>query len=449
VRSVQPVAYQPKTGEAPPARSGAEEGEILAAAPLQLTPGPAPQGFDAEVSEPVDRSTGLGLDQLEAMALGNHPAVVEQRARVRAARGNWYQVGLPMNPVAQYQSDEIGAGGHSGLHSLQVSQTWVTANKLGLARGVAAAEVRREQADLERTELQVRTSVRTAFIAALIAQQRVEQTGGLRRLAERSMQSAQAMLDAAEVSRISLLQSQVATERAQLAYENALAGEQAARRRLTAASGRGAEITAPLRGDLERLLPELPWESLLEELVASSPETAAAEAELDRARRALQLACAQVTPNVTSVAGVGIDAGSDRAFARFGVSLPLPLRNRNEGNIAQARAEITAANAALGRVQFDLGQRLAQAVGRYRVARSRVETLRETVVPRAEETLELSRKAFEAGESNFQELLIVQRTLFQARLDALDAVEQAGQAAAEIDGMLVNTSSPTGSLATR
>lgn len=385
---------------------------------------------------PEIMSTG-DLAGFEATAMASHPAIIQQRALVQSARGQWVQAGLPINPTAQYQSDEIGNDETSGIHSLQFNQTWITANKLGLAQRVAVANLRKAEAQLRRTELKVLTSVRIAYIAALVAQERVDQTRQLVDLADKSVASVEAMLQAAEVSKIALLQSQTAADQASIAFENSLANQQASIRHLKASIGVDVVIADRLAGDALSMLPEMPWESMLAELVASSPEMSSAGSELERAQRALQLACAQSTPNVTTQVGVGYDASTDDTFAVLGLSVPLPIRNRNQGNIASARADINAAGAAISKTEADLASRLASATGRYSTARHRVEVMRDAILPRAEETMELSRKAFEVGESSFLELLTSQQTLSQTRLNLLDAIEQARTAAAEIDGLLV------------
>ena len=149
------------------------------------------------------------------------------------------------------------------------------------------------------------------------------------------------------------------------------------------------------------------------------------------------MACAQVTPNVTGQFGAGIDTASDDAYAVINLSVPLPIRNRNQGNIRTARAQITATSAASERTRLDLESRLAGAVGRYQSARQRYQRLQTKVLPSADETFELSQAAFQAGESNYLQLLTAQRTLIGTELRILEALEQAREAAAEIDGLLV------------
>lgn len=457
---VSPVAYHDDaafTDTSPIADTPPSLGEILAQeqvqSPSDSSAVDAPLVFDdasvvlddgavvvddaAVVVETV--SSGLTLDQIEAMALASHPAVAEARAQVNVARGQYVQAGLPFNPQLQYQSQEIGNEGASGLHSVSVYQQIVTANKLDLAQQVQSQEIQRESARLRVAQLQVLTRVRAAFAQTLVAQQRAALTNRIVQLAEKSVDSVEALVEAQEVSRVALLQSRVEAEQARITAENAQTRYLASRRTLAASAGISPRSIGALAGEISEQgkLPETPWESLIEEISRTSPEIAAAGSELQRARWALQLACAQVTPNVTGQLGVGYDAGTDDTFAVVGVTVPLPIRNRNQGNIRSARAEIQAAAAAIERTQLSLDRRLAAAVGRYQVARQRYERLQESVIPDAEETFELSQRAFEAGETDYLQLLTAQRTLFNTRLTMLDALSDAKTALAEIEGLLV------------
>ena len=420
-----------------------DEPIVREAEPVEGAVAPEPLQFQPAMSLPVADGTlsvggdSLTLQQLEASALASHPAMRRARAQVNSRRGQYVQAGLPFNPVLQYQSEEIGNEGSSGLHSLRVNQQFVTANKLGIAQQVQAYEVQKQQAQLRVAELRVLTRIRTEFAAAAVSQRRTELTTQIVELAERSLQSVQSLVDAKEVSNVSLLQAKVELDQARVNAENAATQLQADRRALAAAAGMPELPPADLAIDRGETLEEAPWELLLSELEASSPELAAAGSELERARWAMQLACAQVTPNITGQLGVGVDAATDNTYAIVGVSVPLPIRNRNEGNIQTARADIAAASAAIEQTRLSLDGRLADAVGRYQTARQRYEQLLSRIVPNAEETYRLSQQSFAAGESDFLQLLTVQRTLFTTRLSVLDALRQAKLAAAEIEGLLI------------
>ena len=216
--------------------------------------------------------------------------------------------------MLQYQSDEIGNEDATGLHSVQMSQQFVTANKLGIAQQVQAREIQKQQAALRIAELRVLTRVRAAFATAIVSQRRAKIADQIVELAEKSIESVNALLDAEEVSKIALLQARVEAEQARITAENARTQLQANLRTLAAAAGMQTLPPGPLSGNVGDDLTAAPWEALLAEISTNSPELSRAGSELERAKWSLQLACAQVTPNVTGTVGVGVDAATDDTF---------------------------------------------------------------------------------------------------------------------------------------
>ncbi|MEM6471861.1 MAG: TolC family protein [Planctomycetota bacterium] len=383
------------------------------------------------------QATAWSLQDAEAVALQTHPAIRKQRSTLQAARGQFVQAGLPFNPVAQYLSEEIGNDDSTGLHSLTISRQFATANRLGIAQQVQVREYQKQQARLRSAELRVTNDVRTAFALALVAQQRTELSREILKLAAKSEAAVKDLVDAEEASKLSLLQAKVETEQTRIDFENAAARHRAALRVLAAAVGDPSIEESRLLGELQTPDSDQPWAPLLQQLSANSPELSLATAELDRARCALQLACAQVVPNITGQAGVGYDSMTDDTFAVVGVSVPIPIRNRNQGNIQSARARISAAADAIDETQLSLERRLASSVGQYEIAKQQYERLSDSVIPAAEEAYELAVQAYEVGEADYLQLLTAQRTLFEKRLRQLDASGRAAAAANQIDTWLV------------
>ena len=182
------------------------------------------------------------------------------------------------------------------------------------------------------------------------------------------------------------------------------------------------------------LLNELPWQATANEVLSLAPQLATASAKLEQARWALRLACAQVTPNVTGTVGVGYDAATDDTFARIGISVPLPIRNRNQGNIRAARASMTTASEGITAKQLQLQKSLADSIGNYQVARQTYQRIRDEISPAASESYELARTAFVSGETDFLKVLNAQKTWFDTQLSALNAFETAQKENAEIQG---------------
>ena len=384
-----------------------------------------------------DQSQAISLEQLESIAIAQHPSLSKYRSRIDVAKGKRLQAGLPYNPTLQYQSQEIGNDGSSGIHSVSVSQRFVTGDKLAIGQQVQTHVVNQQQSELARRTLQVRTEVQVKFAQALLEQQRVDLSLQIQSLADQSVQTVSELVEAGEVSRVALLQAKVEAQRAKLTSDNAHLELTGARRELAASVSIAVLPDQRLSGAVSDDLSDAPWESLLSELLATSPELAAAGSQLQQAQQTLHLTCAQNIPDVTAQFGLGVDTATDDTFASLGVSVPLPIRNRNQGNIHSARANIAVADASLSQIELDLSRRLADAVARYQVAKQRYQRLRQTVLPLANESFQLSMDAFRAGETNYLELLTAQRSLFKTRLSAIEALAQAQQAIAEINGQLV------------
>ncbi len=168
----------------------------------------------------------------------------------------------------------------------------------------------------------------------------------------------------------------------------------------------------------------------------------AANARIYQARCYLQRQIVEPRPNV-SVQGLynfvdnGIDGDPDAGLA---VSLPLPLWNKNEGNIASARQELIAAEQLLTQTQLRIKQELAVVMEQYNRASSQVAYLRDQILPRVQKTLDLTRQTYEAGEVSFVALLTVQRTYTQNKLAYLEALATLRRAEVDLRGMLLSGS---------
>jgi cobalt-zinc-cadmium efflux system outer membrane protein len=122
------------------------------------------------------------------------------------------------------------------------------------------------------------------------------------------------------------------------------------------------------------------------------------------------------------------------------VLMPLPIFNRNTGAIRQAESEAVAAERALAQLELDLQNRLAPVFERYASAAVRVRRYRESVLPMAQESLDLVRRRYEGGEDPFLNLLNAQRTFFETNLQYLESLRELRSATAEIDGLLLRGS---------
>jgi cobalt-zinc-cadmium efflux system outer membrane protein len=390
---------------------------------------------------PADASAGdqLTLAQVEEMAQSFHPTMRAAAGQLQAARGNWLQVGLKPNPEIGYSGAEIGNEGQAGQQGGYFSQEFVTANKLGLNRAVAAREVAAAEQRLEQIRLQVLTTARLGYIEALAAERAVALARQLNEIAMQSVRVSELRLKALAIPRSTLLQSQIESESAALVEQQATQRREAAWRRLGATAGLEGERPRELEDVFARPLPEFEWDPAREQLMSNSPELAELRFAVERAQLAVERASAGRVPNVNLQAGAAFDNATDDTIANVQVSIPLPVFNRNQGAIVQACGELAAARAALQARELLLTQRLAAALRDYGTARQRVVRYTETILPTARETLGMTNQGYQQGELEYLQVLSVQQMYAQTNGAYLQALETAWKNWAQIEGMLVGT----------
>jgi cobalt-zinc-cadmium efflux system outer membrane protein len=413
----------------------------LLAEPRDLSAESAP-----EVLPPAESRPGLGLAELEQLALERNPSLARAASVVAAARGRWLQVGLPPNPTTGYEGQQIGSGGKAEQHGIVVTQEVVRGGKLQLNRAVANQEIERAAQELLAQQQRVRTDVRIAFYQVLLAQRQIDVTRELLGVAQQGVATAQLLTRSGETSRVDVLQSQLELENALIVVETARNRHSAAWQSLAAVVGEPGLPPQPLAGDAYAPPCAYDRQEILQRLLNTSPEVGAALANIDRARYALQRAIAEPRPNVNfeGLFNVQDNGIGGRPDAGLRMTLPVPLWDKNQGQIIQAQHELAAARQALAQLELELQARLAPVFERYANARVQVERYRSRILPTARESFELKRKLYQAGEIDYDNLLSVQRTYSQTNLDYLGVLRDLRVAEAELDGLLL-----TGSLQSR
>lgn len=429
----------------------------LGSAPVAVRPSDAGSSFQQRVeagqattdNQQGDNQQGDGQDEyqltlpaLENMALGANPSLGRASAAVAAARGAAVQAGLPFNPTVGYEGQQIGSGGLAEQHGVLVSQEFLRHEKRTLSREVACREVQMAEYRYMAQRARVLTDVRIAYYRVLRAQRQIDANTALLKIAEQAHKAAKALVEAKEIARTDELQAQIEVEVAQNALSNARDQHQSAWNQLMAVTGQSQLQVVALDGDLFAPGRDLEFDAVLAWLRGRSPEVAVATANVERARLYWQRQRAEPHPNLSvqslyNFVDNGIGGKPDAAVA---VSVPVPLYNRNQGAIQEARYQVVVAERSLAQLELALQQRLAPVFERYSIAQNSVQQYGQRILPAAGEVLQLTQKTFEVGEIGFTNLLLAQRSYRQQQLLYLDAAEALRVAEAEIDGLLLSGS---------
>lgn len=378
---------------------------------------------------------GTTLAEAVFLAQTSNPALREASAKVGVAQGNAVQVGLPPNPTF-FTSSPQWAGSIS-QYNWVLGQDFITAGKLGLNRSVAYRSVEQAQLDFTRTRFEVLTGVRRAFYVAAAAQRRNEVLGQLTQVAARTRDVGKKLLQAGEANSADTTLLDIEHDKAEMAYRNSAATLAAARKQLTATIGVPELDLGSLQFDLTVELPDYEFEALRQGVVDQNAIAAIAAVEIRKSQFQLRRATAEPWPNFNIQAGYQYSVEGpryDQGFGQFTTSLP--LWNRNQGGIQSARADIARAQAGLQRVENELSQQTAVALGQYLAASERVKIYEQQLLPKSREVFRVNGSLFEQGQTDFLRLLQAQKTLIEVDLGYVEAQEARLTAAATIAGLL-------------
>lgn len=384
---------------------------------------------------------GLTLAELEQLACQSNPSIKRFNALVAAARGDAFQAGRLPNPLVGYEGQQIGSKGQAEQHGLQVSQDIVRREKRSLDKSIAAQQIAVAEQQLAVQQWRVINDVRLAFYRVLSTQQQIATINELKEVAEKARDIAAQLFKAEEVAKTDVLLAEVEVQRAMLQQSDAELARQSAWQQLTAVVGQPIAMQ-PLEGDLFATETNIDFDQALATMTTQSPEVLALQAKIYQAQCVLQRQIVEPRPDV-SVQGLYnfVDNGIDgRPDAGLAVAIPLPLWNRNEGAIQSARQQLVAAQQQLGQVQLRLQQELAPIFEQYSRSRALVSYQQQQILPRLAQTLDLSRKAYEAGETSYISVLTVQREYAQNKLAYLEALENLRKTEINLQGMLLKDS---------
>lgn len=378
---------------------------------------------------------GTTLDQVVEMAVANSPNLREARAQVDSAMGEAIQVGLYPNPMLTFQSPQI-AGSDSQWNGL-ASQEIVTAGKLRLNRAAAMRAVQQAQYRYQRTYYDLLTAARGGFYTVLVSQERVRVLNMLVDVLTRSTESAERLFRAGLGTRTDSLLFEVERERTEVELLNAQVELATARRELVASIGVPQMVLVQVEGDINQILPDYEFEALRRGVIDRNALAQIARLEVARNRVLLQRARVEPIPNIDVQGGGQRQVnGPPQDQGVLQVEISVPIWNRNQGGIRSAAADIAAATQQVARVQNDLSQETAQALGAYLQARQRVVNYEQEILPRAREIYRISAQAYAQGEFDFLRLLQAQRTFLETNLAYVNSQQERWVAAARIAGLL-------------
>jgi outer membrane protein, heavy metal efflux system len=408
------------------------------------------QTSQTQIANPPDQGQPMTLTDLERMALEGNPTLAQAEAAIRAAEGRRVQAGLMPNPIIGYSGEELAfrAIGEKSEHLGFIEQTIPLGGKLGKSRAIFAQEKNQAEQDAVAQKQRILNAVRVLYYQARGAQELVEVRTQLVKLARDAVKTTGELFNVGQADRPDAAQIRIEAERAELDLIMAENDRDQVWQELAAVIGNPFLKPTRLMGELEKGLPVLNQEELLTSLLSNSPELKRARAGVERARASLTRAKAEIAPDLFLRGGFGYNrellereipnAKRTGPEASVEVGLRIPLWNRNQGGIATAGAELDMAEREVRRVELMLRARFASAYRTYLNAMRVATQYEKQIVPQAQGAYDLYRANFRAMAAAYPQVLIAQRTLFQVRVEYVQALVNTWQNAVLLRGYLLN-----------
>lgn len=381
---------------------------LAAAAP---SAGTAAQGWPSSIS--VDEAVDLALKESTMLRA--------KRQEYRATQANEITAGLRPNPVASYVAEQLGNRNVDPQHTVTLGQPIELGGKRQRRLDSARAASQVTAAELDDLRRQVVAQVKKAFTDLLVADAILNLTAASLRSLDEVERLQRIRAEKGDISELELTRLQLQRFAFERDLVDARQATVAARIALGLAMGRD---TVPpdvvIVGELTRPdgLPDV--EDLRRRALDARPDLKAAEAARIRARADRELARANAWWDVTPQLEYQ-RIGSDNTFG-IGVSVPIRVFDRNQGEVARTRAEIERAEAnreaTLQRVLAEVDTALNQVTS----ARDKLKLLNEVYLPKAQRARDTVEFAYRRGGVSLLDFLDAERAYRDTTLEHVRAL---------------------------
>ena len=327
----------------------------------------------------------FALDELQQMALENSPIIAQYESDITGAIGSAIQAGTHPNPIIGYESDTVGSSSTRDYQGIYVSQLIKTAGKLQLNQAIENVDLMNAQLLYRQARNDLLTQIRRQYFSLLVARESIKINEAIVRFTHESY-------------RIQV--DQVAGGGLAAPFEPEFLRVLAVQARGNLVAARNnyivawKQLTATLNlpdlplGDLADnptiSVPQIDYDNAVSHVLSMNTEARTARNGPMRARLALRLAEVMPVPDVFVFGTFQRDfttPGLPRTSYNTQVGIPLPIFDRNKGNILTARGTLVRATQEVTRVQNDLRSRLADAYGRFDTNRILVGLSRDQILP--------------------------------------------------------------------
>lgn len=366
----------------------------------------------------------LTLETAVAEALASHQLIQAAGAHLSGIEGLRLQAGFRPNPQVFLQTENWRFTGEPGFEPgrdldvyAYMAQPLETGGKRGLRITAAEDDLRVAELEKQALEWSIRQEVRQSFFRALLAQKQLEILLSTGRNFQQIVDYHHVRVEQGAMAEADLIRVQLEQERLSVAFNSAQVEAERARVNLLRAMGTTNReldfelVEPPAAG---RNSPPLDLKALLERAQTKRPEVLLGEANVMRAEAQVAGQKALVKPDWNVLFGYKRTSGYDTILA--GVSVPLPVFNRNQGNILHSSAEVDRARFLLRAAKAQIEAEVNSALVGIRRRRAMLREMEKGLVERSEQSWRISMAAYREGGTDLLRLLDAERVRNEVQL---------------------------------
>ena len=390
---------------------------------------------DAELQSSESQSLKeLSLSDSLNLALKANPDIAVAIREREAIAGTKVQAATRPNPYVSTSIQDTRSATRQIF--LQLNQEIELGNKRAARMEAADAFYSKADAELASKQAEIHANVVSAFYELLVAQERVALAKSSVEIAELALDAASKRVVAGKSSPVEQTKSTVAAATAKIELVQAITQLTNNRKRLAALWGDNAPSFERATGEVASI-PEVSSLDQLQVLIDSSPSVKLAKLEINTREAVTKIERSKAIPNITLSAGVLNNqelGGLNQAL--LGLSIPIPVFDRNQGNLQEAVSRKYKAEDELVAIKNKIQTNLATQYERLSAARQATLSLQADILPNAQSAFDAANRGFSLGKFNFLDVLDAQRTLYQAKSQYINALLEAHQSIAEIERTL-------------
>ncbi|NLD38555.1 MAG: TolC family protein [Desulfatiglans sp.] len=368
----------------------------------------------------------LTMSEAIGLALAKNPLLSAFFKEIGAREGALQQTGLFPNPELVFELENFGGSDvfreFDGVETtVSVSQLVELGGKRKNRQLLSSIDKTLAEWDYQSKKLDVLSATAKAFMEVLIAQKHVILNNELLKLAQHTADVVSEKVDAGKVSPVEKSRANIELAVVRTEAEKTVRDLESKRRRLAGYWGSERAGFLRVEGQLDNIT-ELPPESSFRAVLDNNPDLARWSAEIKRSEASLSLAYSEAVPDFSLSFGVRNFQETDSNAFLVGISIPIPLFNRNQGGIIEAQALAEKARLEQQATRITLMTDLSDAWQSLSAAYTEVISLRDEILPNALRTFESTELGYREGKFDLLQMLDAQRTLFTVKRQHLLAL---------------------------